>query len=206
MPSVCALIDGTLVNIEAPHQHEEQYVDRKGNHSLNVLLACGPEYQFYFCNSMWPGSVNDSRVLKNSSLWTAFQNLNFRPFPGSILLGDSIYPCNNWLLTPIRGDNLNISSTRYNYAHKKTRCLIERAIGILKNRFPVLKCVRVKNPAFAAEIIKSCVALHNLCLANNDYDEEINANFPSESDTGEEYQQHNEIGLRRNEIVSFFDS
>ena len=38
-PNVFGAIDGTLINIQAPSSHEEDFVDRKGNHSLNVQVS-----------------------------------------------------------------------------------------------------------------------------------------------------------------------
>ena len=145
MPSVCGLIDGTLINISTPMDNEEQFVDRKGNHSLNVLLVCGPDYQFVFCNSSWPGSVNDARVLRRSNIFQAFEHNNFRPFPGAVLLGDSVYPCNDWLITPVQGSDFNEQTVAFNRAHKRTRSLIERSIGHLKLRFSCLNHIRVKS-------------------------------------------------------------
>ena len=90
IPSVCGLIDGTLIRIKKPSEHEENFVDRHGNHSINAMLVSGPQHQFVYCNSSWLGSVNDARALRNSSLSRKFNN-NYRPFPGAIILGDSIY-------------------------------------------------------------------------------------------------------------------
>ncbi len=164
IPSVCGLIDGALVRINPPREHEEQFVDRKGKHSLNVMLVSGPKCEFVYCNASWPGSVNDVRVLKNSNLFRSFEHENFRPFPGAILLGDSIYPCKDWLVPPVLGDNLDEATKRFNSAHKRTRSLVERSIGQLKARFPCLRWLRVRNPSYAAEIVKTCVTLHNICI------------------------------------------
>ena len=52
-PSVIAAIDGTHVSIIAPHEQEEQYVNRKHYHSVNVQATCDHRgiYQFVHKNS-----------------------------------------------------------------------------------------------------------------------------------------------------------
>lgn len=99
MPMVMGCIDGTLINIDAPLLNEEQYIDRHGQHSINCMAVCGPDCQFYYVSARWPGSVHDTRVLRNSSLFTTMQS-GWRPIPGGILLGDSGYPLLSWLLIP----------------------------------------------------------------------------------------------------------
>ncbi len=45
MPCISGCIDGTLIPIIRPSEYEEQFVDRKGQHSLNAMMVCGPEMQ-----------------------------------------------------------------------------------------------------------------------------------------------------------------
>jgi hypothetical protein len=73
-PSVCGLIDGTLVNIDRPSVDEDKYVDRHGNHSLNCMMVSGPDHMFYYATSRWPGSAHDSRVLRACSLSEKFES------------------------------------------------------------------------------------------------------------------------------------
>ena len=163
MPCVCGVVDGTLVPITAPSNHEHQFVDRhKKGHSINVMAVAGPNMKFYYVSAKWPGSVNDARVLRNSSLNNAFQN-GFRPFHGAVILGDSIYPTKNWLIPPQPAPHGG-AEERFNRAHKKTRAVIERAFGVMKARFPILRHIRVLEASYAAEIIKTVCVLHNLCL------------------------------------------
>nr|CAD2187778.1 unnamed protein product [Meloidogyne enterolobii] len=88
IPSIFGCIDGTLIKILAPSKYEEQFVDRKNEHSLNVMLVCGPNLKFYDASVRWPGATHDARVFKNSKLCERLQN-GWRPFTGAILLGDS---------------------------------------------------------------------------------------------------------------------
>jgi hypothetical protein len=47
----------------------------------------------------------------------------------------------------------------------KTRNLVERAFGVLKNQFQALKTrLRVKKPETAAKLIVCAGVLHNLCI------------------------------------------
>lgn len=37
-PNVLGAIDGTHINIPAPHEHQESYVNRKGHHSIQLQV------------------------------------------------------------------------------------------------------------------------------------------------------------------------
>src|SRR5690348_17337475 len=80
LPRVAGCVDGTLIPMDAPQENEAAYVDRHGKHSLNCLVVCGPDLQFYYASARWPGSVSDARVLRNSSLARTWEN-GWRPFP-----------------------------------------------------------------------------------------------------------------------------
>jgi len=86
-PSVCACIDGSLFPILTPSKNESAYVDRHGDHSINAMMACGPDMNFYSVCSRWPGSTHDSRVLRNSMLFAKFER-GWRPFQNAVVLGN----------------------------------------------------------------------------------------------------------------------
>lgn len=70
-------------------------------------------------------------------------------------------------MTPIPSAT-NEFENRYNIAHKKTRCLVERGIGILKSRFRCLSKQRILmyEPEKAGKIINTCAILHNFLICN----------------------------------------
>lgn len=72
-PRVAGIIDGTLIPTDAPTINEAAYVDRKGGHSINAMVVCGPDLQFNYASAKWPGSVHDSRVLRNSTLYQKWE-------------------------------------------------------------------------------------------------------------------------------------
>ena len=71
---------------------------QKRYHSINVQAICDNKRKFMQVSAKWPGSINDSFILKTSNVWPAFENGNYT----GILLGDSAYTLRKWLMTPFR--------------------------------------------------------------------------------------------------------
>ena len=135
-PSVVGCIDDTHIRILRPSEDESQYVRRKGDHSINVQVICDNKCKFMQISAKWPGSTNDSFILKISNVWPAFENGNFN-YTG-IILGDSAYPLRKWLITPLRETKNNPLRIAYNTSLCKTRVLIEQAFGRSKRRWGIL--------------------------------------------------------------------
>lgn len=135
-PNVVGCIDCTHVKILRPTLNEVVYVNRKGKHSINVQLVCDADLVITNCVVNWPGSVHDSRILRESALYRAFERVP-KPLDG-VLLGDSGYPLREWLLTPFIDADTR-PKQRYNGAHTTTRCTIERTNGLLKKRWHCLQ-------------------------------------------------------------------
>lgn len=72
-PRVAGAIDGTLISIIAPSINESDFVDRHDQHSLNALVVCGPNHEFFYASARWPGSVHDNRILRNSTLFKKWE-------------------------------------------------------------------------------------------------------------------------------------
>ena len=84
----------------------------------------------------WPGSCHDSFIFRSSALGRQLEE-NPHNTDDGILLGDSGYALRPYLITPYLQPVLP-HQRRLNRAQKKTRCLVERVIGIWKRRFHVL--------------------------------------------------------------------
>ncbi|KAI2642371.1 hypothetical protein H4Q32_029933 [Labeo rohita] len=115
----------------------------------------------------YPGSVHDSRVLRNSPIYLKA----LYPPEGYHILGDGGFPCRSHpisLITPYREPLQNASQRRFNFHHAKARSIIERSFGYLETRWRSLffKALEVK-PEFAPEVI-TCTILHNICITNGD--------------------------------------
>ena len=64
--------------------------NRKNGLSLNVVIVAGASYRVYSAISKG-GSQHDMSILEGSNLFTLLNVDGWRPFPGSVLLGDKAF-------------------------------------------------------------------------------------------------------------------
>ncbi|GLV44718.1 uncharacterized protein CBL_20629 [Carabus blaptoides fortunei] len=102
---VLGVIDGTHVEILAPPVADDQhppfvYINRKGKHSINVMLISDSDTNIIGCNARYPGSVHDAAIWQMSNIKNYLRNEYENGDKLSHLLGDSGYPLEPWLFTP----------------------------------------------------------------------------------------------------------
>ena len=78
----------------------------------------------------WPGGTHDAFVLQQSALYRYMEANQGQ----GLLLGKSGYPSKVWLITPL-GNPSTPQEERFQKAYCKTRNVVERALGVLKQRF-----------------------------------------------------------------------
>ena len=170
-PGVIGAIDCTHVRVICPNKENAMaFVNRKQFYSINVQAVCDSDAFITNIVARWPGSTHNSRIFENSNI---AEKLRDGVLFG-ILLGDSGYACRAYLLTPILKPK-NAGEVRYNTAHRRTRCVIERCFGLLKRRFPCLHLgLRTALPNILVIIVATAV-LHNFALIHReqDFDEDI---------------------------------
>ncbi|XP_046391857.1 putative nuclease HARBI1 [Ischnura elegans] len=191
MKGVVGCMDCTHIAIIRPKQNEEAYLNHKGYHSLNVLAVCSHDLEFLAVVSRYPGSVHDSFIWRHSTIrdrmienWDAGDH-------SSWLLGDSGFPLEPWLMTPIVNAEEGTPEARYTEAHCRTRNCIERAFGVLKNTFRCLLQHRTLhyNPAHAACIVLACCILHNIRIRFNIQDTPIHGDIAGDEGNVEAAEQ-----------------
>ncbi|KAK7092305.1 hypothetical protein V1264_008069 [Littorina saxatilis] len=99
----------------------------------------------------------DSRVFRNSDLVGVASNLP----PEFHVIGDSAYPLCDYLLVPFRDK-----------AQTRTRVDVERAIGLLNEKFRRLKDLDMTNIREVPTFIFSACVLHNFIILDNGVDED----------------------------------
>ena len=91
----------------------------------------------------------------------------FLPFK---FIGDAAYPMRPWFYSPFKGkrDRLSREKAFWNFIQSSTRMAVERAFGILKDRWRIL-LKRIDMPLQnVPDIVTASLCLHNLCILEND--------------------------------------
>lgn len=168
IPNVFGAIDGTHVLMHPSNEDEPDFINRHQTHSFNCLVVAGADLRILYADCNNPGRLHDSNILRLSSLWRMNEVHRERPFPGAVLLGDSAYPCMDWLMTPFRGPVAG-NEARFNRIHARARSVVERTFGVLKNRFYALHTgLRVTSPLLCGKVIICAMMLHNMCIDMGD--------------------------------------
>ncbi|CAN1335777.1 Protein ALP1-like, partial [Linum perenne] len=121
---------------------------------INVLGVCNPNLEFIYCLSGWEGSAHDGRVLR-----------------GLYYLCDAGYTNCEGFLTPFRGQRYHLTEwgtnrpntpeEYYNMKHAKARNVIEKAFGVLKMRWAILRDTTWFSVDVLTQIVNACCLLHN---------------------------------------------
>jgi hypothetical protein len=128
-PCVIGAIDGTHVAILQPVEDEYVYFNRKGFHSKNVQIICDANLLILNVNANFGGSAHDSFICRNPGVHETLEGLYQDRNARAWLIGDSGYPLQPWLLTPIRNTVDGTPQRRYDTAFNSARNCIERCIG-----------------------------------------------------------------------------
>lgn len=212
-PGIIGAIDGTHIKIHPPHDEQNPgilFLNRKGFYSLNVMCIAGADLKILAINARYPGSVHDSAVWATSQIKVHLRNAYNEGMTNSWLLGDSGYPLEPWLMTPVNGRAEDVHIRNYNIAHRSLRNVVERLFGVMKARFRCCFGERALHykPEKAGRIINACAILHNICINRGDrIDDFVDDELPNENFEDEEYynnERYNEDGaalLDRGRIV-----
>ncbi|XP_022015116.1 uncharacterized protein LOC110914640 [Helianthus annuus] len=163
-------LDGTLIHAVVPISKQDLYRGRgKGDCYQNVLAICDFNMIFTFVVAGWEGVAHDARILSEA---LSDPDAPF-PFPpqDKYYLCDAAYAHIRGFMAPYRnvrcwlGDfrrrRALTNKEKFNHAHAKLRNVIERAFGVFKARFPILKRMAPFPLVTQRNITIACFALHN---------------------------------------------
>ncbi|KAF3659036.1 putative ABC transporter B family member 25-like [Capsicum annuum] len=140
-------LDGTYIPIRVPTQYKPRYRTRKGEIATNVLGVCDRNLNFTYALPGWEGSAADGRVLRDAIV----RRNGLKILEGNYYLCDGGYTNGKGFLTPYRGyrywlkdwqcDNPSprCKEELFNMRHSRARNVIERAFGLLKGFWGILR-------------------------------------------------------------------
>jgi hypothetical protein len=160
-------IDGCHVRIKCPNDRHDEYFCHKQFYSINTQAVVDSKGLFINIFVGFPGSVHDTRVLKNSPI---YKNRMFPP-ESFYLMGDGGYPCITEpiaIVTPFR-DPTCPKKKKFNHHFSKGRIVVEQAFGRLKTRWRNIFFKGLElNISNCVKTIFVAFLLHNLCEKEGD--------------------------------------
>lgn len=174
-PMCAGAIDGTHIPILAPNKNHNDYVNRKGFHSVLMQAVVDCNYLFRDVVIGWPGSVHDAQVFSNSTIFekgnenSLFPDDLTREICGvdvpAVIIADAAYPLLPWLLKGYPMNEATRSQRLFNYRLARARMTVENTFGRWKGRYiGFTKRVDMDITALVHVILASCI-LHNICEA-----------------------------------------
>ncbi|XP_065286667.1 putative nuclease HARBI1 [Dermacentor albipictus] len=126
IPGVIGCVDGSLIAIIAPKgERKAVFMCRNGYYALNCMFICDADMKILALEPLRPGSDNEAFVWWTTWLRRRFQVVRIVN-PRECLLGDSGYPLEPWLLTPVPGHPpVHTAEGQYKTAHAAVPSVVE---------------------------------------------------------------------------------
>ena len=160
LPNIFGAVDGCHMRFEKvpialpAGQRADDYISRKGFHSLNVQI-CSNDKVIYNFDAGWPGSTHDARVFRARRL------RNFLETDQSMYMiaADSAYPLSLKVMKHYERPTLQMHHTFNRMASVQQILRMYIVCGLLKQRFPILRQLRM-DLARAQRVVLVCCVLH----------------------------------------------
>ncbi|CAL1408226.1 unnamed protein product [Linum trigynum] len=160
-------LDGTIVTVCATKENQERYRTLKGTIGMNVLGVVNQNLEFIYCLAGWEGSAHDGRVLRDALI----RPNGLKVPKGFYYLCDAGYSNCEGVLSPFRGQRYHLKDwdgrrprtpeEMFNMRHSTTRNGVERAFGILKMRWAILRDTTWFLTKMVTKKVNACCLLHN---------------------------------------------
>lgn len=150
----------------------------------------------------WPGSVHDSHIMRCSKILSHLEQTH-KCVEDGLILGDSGYACKSFLMTPYTRPSQDCQE-KFNRAHIRTRCSIERCFGWWKKRFNCLHAEIRMKPERVCIIIMACAVLDNIAIAMKEPMDDVDIIDEVNNDINIAFQGPEEGRVVRDHITRIF--
>ncbi|CAM0149645.1 unnamed protein product [Urochloa decumbens] len=149
LPNCCGAIDTTHILMCSSNQpNSKVWLDNENKNSMVLQAVVDTDMRFRDIVSGWPGSMDDSCILRTSGLYRLCEKgvrLDGQmQLPGGsavreYIVGDSSYPLLPWLMTPYQGQGLPAAKAEFNKRHTAATKVVQIALATLKGRWRVIQ-------------------------------------------------------------------
>lgn len=177
-------VDGTHVPAVVPSSQFRVMRNRKHEITQNVLVYMGFNLQCYYILAGWEGSAHDANVLEDAKS---------KGFPaGGKKFVDAAFTQTHEFVKPYRGVRYHLSEwgpaelrpqnkeELFNLRHAMKRNCVERGIGVVKKRFPVLCNMLHFSMELQVKLVLCAFALHNFIIRHATFEDDEFDNLTDE--------------------------
>jgi hypothetical protein len=152
------------------------FMNKKGILSQNVMFVCDFDFKVTYLSAGWEGSATDSMVLRSAMTNSIGK---FEVHSEKFYLVDGGYANTTSFLAPYRGVRYHLKEfgrghrrpqnhkELYNHRHAILRNRVERALGVIKKRFLILKVATFHKIEIQAKIPLAIAVFHNVIRSLN---------------------------------------
>ena len=179
-PCCWAAIDGCHIPLRCPDGGLaacKDYHNFKNFYSIVLMAMVDAKYRFIWGSCGFPGNSHDSIIFQSTQLWTNVSERQAIPSIGKdlggvtvppLVLGDSAFPFQTWLMKPFTNAGLSPQESYFNYRLSRARMTTGCAYGKLKGRWRVLLRKCESPPEKVCTVTLTCIVLHNICIKRED--------------------------------------
>ncbi|XP_078169485.1 uncharacterized protein LOC144563892 [Carex rostrata] len=167
------------------------------------------DMKFVFISVGCEGSANDMKVLRKAI------EKGFTVPQGRYYLADAGYANTGRFLRPFRGHMYHLSqfqqvarSSRYrsaenlfNHRHAQLRNVIERAFGVVKNRFKILRIMHPYKFKKQCLVVLACFILHNFIIIQNELQNDNDDFLDHQEEQQEQEDEEDEESDEENDLT-----
>lgn len=198
-PLCIGALDGKHIAFTPSSKNANFFFNYKGFHSIILLAIADAHAKFLFVEAGFNGRLSDGGALQRSDFMHILEFPekylpprksigNNRTLP-YVFVGDNAFPLMPNLMTPFPYSTMDGSKQLFNYSLSRSRQCIERAFGLMSNRFQILqKRIRLDETK-TRKIVLACCVLHNFLVENSNwYSDEGHAASPAAEGTSENFE------------------
>jgi hypothetical protein len=159
--------DGVVFQMQKPRADEvdgnvSSFFSRKGFYAFGMQGFVDSNCKFVSISSQSCGSTHDSTSYQFSAMGKLIESGKLPSWAHIVL--DDAYRCGEQELTPWCGQNLSVAKDAFNYYLSLHRQVVERAFGMLINRFGIFWRPLKLSMRHIKLVVTVCCKLHNICV------------------------------------------
>ncbi|CAN7945833.1 unnamed protein product [Ixodes pacificus] len=173
-PHCLGAMDGKHVVIECPGRTGSLNFNYEKTFSKLMLAICDAKYRFLYVEIDHHGSESDAGIFRRSDFLQAIAEGQWRLPTASWLgsrkvpyfsVGDEAFPLKTFVMRPFPRKSKKARAKRpprvFNYRLSRARRVVENSLGILAQRWRILRRPFAAKEETTDRIVAACVVLHN---------------------------------------------